>query len=342
MVKSFRFIVLLTFLLPALAVAQNATMAGTVTDNSGGVVPGVTVTVTDIDTGRSQTTVTNENGQYRFPILPAGNYRLAAEIPGFASVVMEGLELLVGQTAQIPLQLGLAGVEETVTVTGESPLVDVLSSEVAGNVDRRMMDDRASSAKGSMTSPRRVICRIRGTAPIQGRNWMGLALLVKGSPETTPLTIDPVRFVTSTSSSTSTARILRSRRRALVLASPSFLARPLPSSRSWWFSSTSLRAAPPGCRSTRSPVPARTLSAQASTAISGTNPSTVRTSSRGKCFRSRTSRSAAPSVGPSCRTSSTTSYPTSTSVNLNRCSPSRRTFRASLSAALRGGSPPQP
>ena len=158
MVSSFRFIVLLTFLLPALALAQNATLAGNVTDNSGGVVPGVTVTVTDMDTGRSQTSVTNENGQYRFPLLPAGTYRLAAEIPGFASVVMEGLELLVGQSAQVPLQLGLAGVEETVTVTGESPLVDVLSSEVAGNVDRRMMDD----------------------LPIQGRNWMALSLLVKG------------------------------------------------------------------------------------------------------------------------------------------------------------------
>ena len=65
MIKSFRFIVLLTFLLPALALAQNATLAGRVTDNSGGVVPGVTVTVTDSGTGRSQTSVTNENGQYR-------------------------------------------------------------------------------------------------------------------------------------------------------------------------------------------------------------------------------------------------------------------------------------
>lgn len=158
MVKSFRFLVLLTFLLPSVAVAQNATLAGTVLDNSGGLMPGVTVTVTNIDTGRAQTTVTDMNGRYRFPILPPGDYSLVSEIAGFAPTNISPIELLVGQTATIDVQLGLAGVEETVTVTGESPLVDVLSSEVAGNVDRRMMDD----------------------LPVQGRNWMALSLLVKG------------------------------------------------------------------------------------------------------------------------------------------------------------------
>ena len=158
MVRSFHFLVLLIFLIPGLAAAQNATLAGQVTDNSGGVMPGVTVTVTEEATGRSQTTVTDLNGQYRFPILQPGTYRVNAEIAGFAPVVVSGLELLVGQTADLPIQLGLAGVEETVTVTGESPLVDVLSSEVAGNVDRRMMHD----------------------LPVQGRNWMELSLLVKG------------------------------------------------------------------------------------------------------------------------------------------------------------------
>ena len=131
MVRSFRFLIVLTFLLPAVVFAQSATLTGKVTDNSGGVMPGVTVTVTEIDTGRSQTSVANENGQYRFPLLPPGTYTLLAEIAGFAPIVISPLELLVGQSANVNVQMGVAGVEETVTVTGESPLVDVLSSEIA-------------------------------------------------------------------------------------------------------------------------------------------------------------------------------------------------------------------
>jgi hypothetical protein len=140
------------------AQAQTTTLAGTVTDNQEGVLPGVTVTVTDISTGRQHVSVTDEKGVYRFPILPAGTYRLEAALSGFATLNMPALELLVGQSASVPLRMSLAGVEETITVTGESPLVDVLSSEIAGNVDRRMMDE----------------------LPVQGRNWMELSLLVKG------------------------------------------------------------------------------------------------------------------------------------------------------------------
>lgn len=158
MVRSFCFLALLTFLAPTLVFAQSATLTGKVTDNSGGVMPGVTVSVTEVNTGRSQTSVADENGQYRFPILAPGTYTLVAEIAGFAPIIVTPLELLVGQSASVNVQMGLAGVEETVTVTGESPLVDVLSSEIAGNVDRRMMDD----------------------LPVQGRNWMELSLLVKG------------------------------------------------------------------------------------------------------------------------------------------------------------------
>ncbi len=141
-----------------MAFTQTTALSGTVTDNQGGVLPGVTVTATETSTGRQQISVTDANGQYRFPILPAGTYRLEAEISGFAKLTVPALELLVGQSASVPLKMGLAGVEETITVTGESPLVDLLSSEIAGNVDRRMMEE----------------------LPVQGRNWMELSLLVKG------------------------------------------------------------------------------------------------------------------------------------------------------------------
>ena len=146
-------------LLPAAVVAQeSATLSGTVEDTSGGALPGVTVQVVENDTGRQNSAVTDASGTFRVPALPPGNYRVEATLSGFATMIVPEIELLVGQNADITIQMALAGVEETITVTAEAPLVDLVSSEVAGNVDRRMMDD----------------------LPVQGRNWMELALLVKG------------------------------------------------------------------------------------------------------------------------------------------------------------------
>src|SRR5205814_1531672 len=81
-----------------------------------------------------------------------------AELSGFSTVVLRDVEILVGQNATIPITMKLATVSETVTVLGESPLVDTASSQVAGNVDRRQME----------------------SMPLQGRNWMELSKLVKG------------------------------------------------------------------------------------------------------------------------------------------------------------------
>ena len=75
-------------------------------------------------------------GEYRLLNVPAGNYKLQAELAGFSTVVLAKVELLVGQNANIPFTLKIAQVSETLTVLGESPLVDTSSSQVAGNVDR--------------------------------------------------------------------------------------------------------------------------------------------------------------------------------------------------------------
>jgi hypothetical protein len=74
-------------------------------------------------------------GEYRLLNVPAGNYKLQAELSGFATVVLAKVELLVGQNANIPFTLKIAQVSETLTVLGESPLVDTSSSQVAGNVE---------------------------------------------------------------------------------------------------------------------------------------------------------------------------------------------------------------
>jgi hypothetical protein len=151
-------LVALASLVGPAAYAQQASIIGIAVDDTKAVLPGVSVTATDQAAGRQIAAITNERGEYRLLNMPAGKYTVQAELSGFATVIVREVELLVGQNATIPLTLKLAQVSETLTVLGESPLVDTTSSQVAGNVDRRQMEQ----------------------LPLQGRNWMELSKLVKG------------------------------------------------------------------------------------------------------------------------------------------------------------------
>jgi hypothetical protein len=142
----------------ATAGAQDVSITGTVVDESKGVLPGVTVTVTGTETGRQFTDVTSEGGEYRLVGMPAGRYNLEADLSGFTPTVMKSIEMLVGQSVAIAITLKIATLNESVTVSGEAPLVDVQQARVAGNVDRRQMEQ----------------------LPIAGRNWQQLASMVKG------------------------------------------------------------------------------------------------------------------------------------------------------------------
>jgi hypothetical protein len=117
----------------------------------------MTVTAIDLDTGRQATGVSDAHGEYRL-ILSPGVYKRQAELSGFSAVIVARVELLVGQNATVPFVMKLAQLSETLTVTGEAPLVDTSSSQVAGNVDRRQMEN----------------------LPLQGRNWMELSKMIKG------------------------------------------------------------------------------------------------------------------------------------------------------------------
>jgi len=144
-------------LMPVGAWAQEATLNGTVTDSTGGVLPGVTITATHTATGNTFVAVTDERGGYRIP-LRVGMFKVDAELPGFGTVSRQ-LELLVGQTAVLNLQMAPSTVQESVTVTGEAPLVDTQTSTLGTNVDPRQMQE----------------------LPVNGRNWMDLTLLAPGS-----------------------------------------------------------------------------------------------------------------------------------------------------------------
>jgi len=144
--------------LPVTGYAQEAVVSGAVTDSTGAVLPGVTVTAVHEASGNTFEAVTDERGAFRLPVR-VGTYRLTVQLAGFATVTRSGLELLVGQQAVFNLQMAPSGVEESVTVTGETPLVDTTSSTIGGNIDPRQMQE----------------------LPLNGRNWMDLALLAPGS-----------------------------------------------------------------------------------------------------------------------------------------------------------------
>jgi hypothetical protein len=122
-------IVVSALLVPAGASAQDASVAGVIRDVSGGVLPGVTVEAASaalIEKVRS--VVTDGTGQYRIVALPPGTYRLTFALPGFSTVIREGIQLTGAVTAAINVEMRVGTLEETVTVTGESPIVDVQSA----------------------------------------------------------------------------------------------------------------------------------------------------------------------------------------------------------------------
>jgi hypothetical protein len=145
-------------LLPVAAFAQDAVLTGTVTDSTGGVLPGVTVTASNDATGNKFVGVTDERGIYRMPVR-VGTYQVTAELQGFSTAMRAGVNLLVGQTATLNMQLGPSTLQETVTVTGEAPLIDLKNSAIGGNVDPKQVQE----------------------LPVNGRNWMALALVAPGS-----------------------------------------------------------------------------------------------------------------------------------------------------------------
>ena len=114
---------------------------GIVTDTSGAAMPGVTVTASSPALQVPQVTaITTATGMYRLPTLPAGNYVLKFELAGFQTVVREDLRLNAGFVATINVQMSVGSLEEAVTVTGASPVVDIKTTSVQTNFTTEMLD----------------------------------------------------------------------------------------------------------------------------------------------------------------------------------------------------------
>jgi hypothetical protein len=115
---------------PCAAQTIRGTLTGTVTDSSGAVVPGATVTVTNAATGVVDSAVTNQQGSYTFPLLSPGSYQAVVELPGFKRYVRGGLVIEIAQTTRLDIALQLGAVSEDLTVVGQSPLVRSTTAEL--------------------------------------------------------------------------------------------------------------------------------------------------------------------------------------------------------------------
>ena len=118
----------LLVLMPAIASAQATGMAGIVRDTTGAVLPGVTVeAASPVLIERVRTVATDNEGQYKIIDLRPGQYKVTFTLPGFATVVRDGIDLPAGFTATVSVEMKVGAVEESVTVSGQASTVDVQS-----------------------------------------------------------------------------------------------------------------------------------------------------------------------------------------------------------------------
>ena len=114
-------------------------LVGKTVDDQGGLLPGATVTLTGAALMRPQTVVTNERGVFRFPAIPSGTYKVTFELQGFSMLVRQDVVVPVRQTVTLDAVLKVATLQETVTVTGESPVVDVENAKVGARLDQETL-----------------------------------------------------------------------------------------------------------------------------------------------------------------------------------------------------------
>ena len=139
---------------------QSATgsIEGTVVDQTGALMPGVTVTVVHTATGATRSAVTDENGVFRIPLLPVGVYDLDADLAGFTTRTLPELSLTVGQTLNLRLQMAVSGVAETVNVAGGTPVIETTRTQVSSTITESTVQN----------------------LPVNGRNFIDFALLTPG------------------------------------------------------------------------------------------------------------------------------------------------------------------
>ena len=144
--------------IPAYSQSATGSIEGVVLDSSGAVLPGVTVTAVHRDTAASRSAVTDDNGLFRLPLLPVGTYEVTAELGGFSTRKQPEVVLTIGQTVTLRVEMAVAGLAETVTVSGASPVLETSRTAASSTVDETAVQN----------------------LPVNGRNFIDFALLTPG------------------------------------------------------------------------------------------------------------------------------------------------------------------
>jgi hypothetical protein len=125
---------------PAIAQEQRASLEGVAKDNTGAVLPGVTIEAKNLTQGGVATSVTDEQGTFRFPALAPGAYQISGSLAGFTPTKLDRVDLALGEIKRIELTLGVSGVAENVQVTSEQPLIDVKQTQRAFTITAEQID----------------------------------------------------------------------------------------------------------------------------------------------------------------------------------------------------------
>ena len=138
---------------PSVGLAQQTgTLAGTVRDTQGAVLPGVTVVVRHQESGLFRETVSGADGSFLMSAMTPGVYEVAAELSGFKKYARRDVRLEVGRTAQVNIELEVGGLTEAVTVSAEAPLVDTTSQEIGGHISAQEFVDTRSRLRHDLAS----------------------------------------------------------------------------------------------------------------------------------------------------------------------------------------------
>jgi hypothetical protein len=155
--------------------ANTGNIEGVVTDPSDRVVRDAEVTLTNLGTNLSRTLKTDDEGRFRGLLLPLGTYRVSAKAPGFGTLVREGLDLAVGQSIRLSLQLSVSSLQQEVAVTGSAPIIETSRVEESSYLDQRSVRDLPNNGRNFLS----LVPLTPGVAIVQGPD--GAEITINGN-----------------------------------------------------------------------------------------------------------------------------------------------------------------